>query len=102
MAEWIEIAQMKHLTTGKMMRVQTQGKNILLANAEGRLYAVDDACTHEEASLSIGCLQSCYVKCPLHGSRFDLRTGKAMEEPATEALQVYPLKIENGLVFIEI
>jgi nitrite reductase/ring-hydroxylating ferredoxin subunit len=61
---------------------------------------VDDTCTHEEASLSSGVLRGGLVKCPLHGSRFDVRTGEALEEPAQENLRTYPVREEGGRVFV--
>ena len=83
-----------------MKRVDIRGRRILLANVEGRLCAVDDTCTHEEASLSTGVLRGELVKCPLHGSRFNVCTGKALEEPADEDLRTYPVRLEGGRILI--
>ena len=69
---------------------------------EGTFYAVDDLCTHEDASLSTGRLDGDRVKCPLHGSRFCLRTGEPQEEPADEALRCYPVRVEGDQVVIEL
>lgn len=77
------------------------GRRILIANVDGVFYATDDTCTHEEASLSSGSLKGDLVKCPLHGSRFSLRTGEPMEDPAEEPLRCYPVKVEDGVVVIE-
>jgi len=83
-----------------MKRVDIGGRRILLANVEGRLYAADDTCTHEEASLSTGFLKGELVKCPLHGSRFNVRTGEALEEPAEENLRTYPVRLEGERILI--
>jgi len=83
-----------------MKRVDIGGRRILLANVEGRLYAADDTCTHEEASLSTGFLKGELVKCPLHGSRFNVRTGEALEEPAEEKLRTYPVRLEGERILI--
>jgi len=83
-----------------MRRVDVAGRRILLANVGGRLYAVDDTCTHEEASLSTGVLKGEFVKCPLHNSRFNVCTGKAMEEPAEQDLRTYPVRQEGGRVLV--
>jgi len=83
-----------------MKRVDVRGRRILLANVEGRFCAVDDTCTHEEASLSTGVLKGDLVKCPLHGSRFNVCTGKVLEEPAEENLRTYPLRLESGRILV--
>jgi nitrite reductase/ring-hydroxylating ferredoxin subunit len=61
---------------------------------------VDDTCTHEEASLSTGVLRGELVKCPLHNSRFNVRTGEVLEEPAAEDLGTYPVREEGGRVLV--
>jgi 3-phenylpropionate/trans-cinnamate dioxygenase ferredoxin subunit len=64
------------------------------------LCAVDDTCTHEEASLSTGVLRGELVKCPLHGSRFSVCTGEVLEDPAEENLRTYPVRLEGGHILI--
>jgi 3-phenylpropionate/trans-cinnamate dioxygenase ferredoxin subunit len=83
-----------------MKRVEIRGRRILLANVAGRVCAVDDTCTHEDASLSTGVLRGELVKCPLHGSRFNVCTGKALEEPAEEDLRTYPVRLEGGRILV--
>jgi len=69
---------------------------------DGKFYATDDTCTHEDASLSTGFLKGDIVKCPLHGSRFNVCTGKALEEPAEEDLRTYPVRLEGGRILIDL
>ena len=49
---------------------------VAVFNADGELFAIDDTCTHQDASLSEGWLEDCMIECPLHAASFDLRTGK--------------------------
>jgi len=98
--ELIEAGKAAELAPGAMKRVDLRGRRILLANVEGRICAADDTCTHEEASLSMGVLKGGLVKCPLHGSRFDVCTGEALEEPAQENLRTYPVRVEDGRILI--
>jgi 3-phenylpropionate/trans-cinnamate dioxygenase ferredoxin subunit len=98
--EHVEVAKAGELRPGTMKRIDIRGRRILLANVAGRLYAVDDTCTHEEASLSTGALKGELVKCPLHNSRFNVRTGEVLEEPAEEPLRTYPVREEGGRVFV--
>ncbi|MCS7101380.1 MAG: non-heme iron oxygenase ferredoxin subunit, partial [Burkholderiaceae bacterium] len=81
------------LAPGKMRCVQLDGRRILVANVDGRFCAVDDTCTHEDASLARGVLRGQWVKCPLHGSRFNVCTGEVAEEPAEQNLRTYPVKV---------
>lgn len=88
------------LAPGSMRRADLGGRRILLANVDGRLCAADDTCTHEDASLSRGSLKGALVKCPLHGSRFNVCTGEALEEPAEESLRTYPVRVEAGRILV--
>ncbi len=98
--QFVEIARAGELREGTMRRIDVGGRRILLANVAGRLYAVDDTCTHEEASLSTGVLKGELVKCPLHNSRFNVRTGEVLEEPAEEPLRTYPVREEGGRILV--
>lgn len=98
--EFIEVGSAGELRPGTMKRVDLRGRRILLANVDGRLCAVNDTCTHEDASLSTGVLKGELVKCPLHGSRFNVCTGKVLEEPAEENLKTYPVRQEGERILI--
>ncbi len=97
---FIRVAGRADLSPGQMMQVQAEGRRLLLANVEGNFYAVDDLCTHEDIPLYLGCLQGEFIKCSLHGSRFNLRTGEVMDEPADEGLRTYPLRIEGDDILL--
>ncbi len=101
-ARVIKIANIQDLSPGKMKCVRVEGRRILLANVDGRYYATDDTCTHEDASLATGSLKGDRVKCPLHGSRFDLRTGAALDEPAHIPLRTYALHIDGSDILIDL
>ncbi len=99
--DFIEAVNADDLPPGRMVCVDVGGQRILVANVGGIFYAADDTCTHEDASLSSGSLKGELVKCPLHGSRFSLRTGEPIEDPAEEPLRCYPVKVEDGVVLVE-
>lgn len=98
--QYIPLASLRDLQTHKLICSISDGYRILIALAEDQIYAVDDACTHEEASLSKGSIHGDYVKCPLHGSRFRLATGESLDNPAQEALNTYPVKIEGDNILV--
>ena len=103
--QFTHLASLKDLQTRKLICSKTGTYRILIALAEDasgetKVYAVDDMCTHEDASLSKGSLHGDCVKCPLHGSRFRLETGEALDEPAEEALNTYQVKIEGDDILV--
>ena len=97
---FVKAGRVGDLAPGKMMRVEIAGRPILLANVDGRFCATADTCTHEDASLSGGSLRGELVKCPLHGSRFNVCTGRVMEEPAQEDLKTYPVRVEGDDILV--
>lgn len=97
---FVRIASLGDVAPGKMKRFEVAGQRILLANVDGRFYATADTCTHEDASLSAGSLRGELVRCPLHGSRFNVCTGKVMDEPAVQDLRTYPVRVEADSILI--
>ena len=97
---FVRVTGADDLPPGRMRRLDLEGHRLLLANVDGTFYAVDDTCTHEDASLSTGALKGECVSCPLHGSRFNVRTGEPLEEPAEVPLRTYPVKIQDGNVYV--
>jgi 3-phenylpropionate/trans-cinnamate dioxygenase ferredoxin subunit len=92
---FIKVARVEDIAPGKMTTVQAHGSTVLIANVDGTFYAIDDTCTHEDASLCMGALHGSYVRCPLHGSRFDLASGQPLEEPAEEPVRTYPVRVDG-------
>ena len=100
--QFVKVASLPDLKTSKLMCVKPQGLRIALAYVEGRVFAVDDMCSHEDASLAKGSLHGECIKCPLHGSRFDLNTGAALDEPAEEPVKTYAVKIEDDDILVQL
>ena len=100
MSAYIAVAAADELQPAQMKRVVANGKRLLLCNSAGTLYCVDEMCSHEDYSLYLGCIKDGKIKCSLHGSYFDLVTGKPSCEPADQPIRTYPLKIEAGQVWI--
>ena len=99
-SDFIETIRADELPPGRLTCVVVDGQRILVANVDGVFYATDDTCTHEDASLSGGSLKGDLVKCPLHGSRFSVRTGEPVEDPAEEPLRCYPVTVQDGVVLV--
>ncbi len=74
----------------------------VIRDDEGNWYALSDICSHGQVSLSDGEVEGCLVECWLHGSQFDLRTGKPTALPATRPVPVYPVSIDGERVLVDI
>jgi 3-phenylpropionate/trans-cinnamate dioxygenase ferredoxin subunit len=95
------IADAGELSPGQMKQIRAGGRRLLLCNAEGDYYVVDEMCSHEDYSLHLGCIQGKKIKCSLHGSYFDLESGAALVDPADEPIGTYPVKIEAGRIWVD-
>ena len=99
---WVDVADEGELAPNQMKRVEVAGRRLLLANAESRYFCVDEMCSHEDYSLWFGCIKGQSIKCSLHGSYFDLNTGRPLNEPAECPLGTYPVKLESGRVWVQV
>lgn len=79
--QFVDAADVKDVPLGKMKHVEIAEKEILLANPDGKAYALCNRCSHMNAPLSMGTLNGKVVTCAMHGARFDVTTGKKVAEP---------------------
>jgi len=100
MAEYVRVAAVDQIPPGAAAAVTVDGRTVALFNVGGTFYAVDDTCTHEYASLSQGARSGEIVTCPKHGSRFNVRTGRVLSLPAVVPVNTYPVKVEDGQIYI--
>ena len=103
MSEFVRACHLSDLPAeGEAIGLEVNGEPVAIARAEGDYYAIRDVCSHAEVPLSEGEVDGCTIECWLHGSRFDLRTGKPTGMPATEPVPVYPVKIEGDDVLVSV
>ena len=96
---YIAIAETGELQANEMKAFEQDGKRLLLVYADDDYFVVDEMCTHEDYSLALGCIKGRRIKCSLHGSYFDLDTGKPDEEPADQPICSYGVKVAEGKVW---
>ncbi len=84
-----------------MKEVEVDGQRILIANVNGKYYAIGSICTHEGGPLAEGTIHNYEVECPWHGSKFDVRTGEVTSLPATEPEPSYKIKVEGNQIFVK-
>jgi 3-phenylpropionate/trans-cinnamate dioxygenase ferredoxin component len=84
-----------------VMRVEVEGEPVAIVCTEpGSFHAISDICSHAEVALSDGDIEGFTVECWLHGSRFDVRTGKALGPPASRSVPVYEIKLDGDDVYV--
>jgi nitrite reductase/ring-hydroxylating ferredoxin subunit len=98
--EWKKAIRESELAEGAAVGVEIEGAKILLARAEGRIYACGNECSHYQAALSKGVLVGHVVTCPSHNARFDVRTGGMVAAPALNDLPSWEVKVEGGDVYV--
>ena len=101
-AGWVRAAARSDLAEGEVIGVEVAGHSIALYDADGNLFATDNICTHAYACLSDGWLDGEVIECPLHAARFDVRSGKVLDPPATEDLKTYPVRIVDGEIQVRL
>ena len=100
MTEFVRACALSDLPDEGALGVDIGDVPVAVVRAEGEVFALHDVCSHEEVPLSEGDVYDCTVECYLHGSCFDLRTGKPTSPPATKPVPTYRVKIENGDVYV--
>lgn len=99
-----EVARAADIPEGEVRKFVVDRVEIAVANVGGEFLAVDDVCSHAEASLSEGEVDTDdeTIECPRHGSTFDLRTGKPRSLPATLPVVSFPVKVEGDTILVEL
>jgi 3-phenylpropionate/trans-cinnamate dioxygenase ferredoxin subunit len=93
---------LSQLQQGKPVKVEKDGKTICVARVGDEVFAIDDTCSHSDASLSEGDVTDFKIECWLHGAEFDLRTGEALTPPAVAPLHTYGVHVDGDSVTVEI
>ena len=96
----ISVCPLDDLPPGEAVRVEADVP-LAVFNVDGELYALDDTCTHQDASLAEGYLEGCWVECPLHASTFDLRTGAVSGPPAKVGVRTHAVSVVDGVIHVE-
>lgn len=90
------------LADGEMRALRIDGVDVLLCRVEGEYFAMANSCSHARQALSAGRLRGHEVICPLHGARFDIRSGACRAAPASRPVQTFPVRVESGKLHISV
>jgi nitrite reductase/ring-hydroxylating ferredoxin subunit len=101
---WMVALPLDDLADGKATRVNLEGEDVLLARDRDRVFALGDRCSHQGAPLHKGPVRFsgslATVNCPVHGSQFELGSGRVLRGPATRPVAAYDVRVNEGTVEI--
>lgn len=90
--KWVTVGKADYLEPGELMYVEVEDEPVCLINLDGEIYALNDTCTHEDASLSDGTIVGDEIECPLHGGAFYIRTGEPAAMPVVVRTDKYKVR----------
>lgn len=96
-------ANRSELSTTEARAFTVAGREIVLCDIDGEIYALDGICTHEDLPLDGGEVDDGILECPWHGAMYEVCTGRVRALPATRPLETFPVRVDDeGNVFITI
>jgi 3-phenylpropionate/trans-cinnamate dioxygenase ferredoxin subunit len=99
---WTAVCSLADLGEESAVSVSIGDEPVCVARSEGKVYALRDLCSHAEIALSDGEIEDGTVECWLHGSRFELATGKPLGLPANRPVPTYPVKLDGDTVLVDL
>jgi 3-phenylpropionate/trans-cinnamate dioxygenase ferredoxin subunit len=99
---FVRACSMDEFREGEAIGATIDDQDVALARYGDEVFAVEDMCSHAAVALSEGEVDECTLECWLHGSRFDLRTGKPTGLPATEPVSTFPVEVRGTDVYVDV
>jgi 3-phenylpropionate/trans-cinnamate dioxygenase ferredoxin subunit len=101
-ASYIQVAKLDDVPVGKTLAVEVGGKSIVLANSADQIFAIINRCSHAEQPLACGRVRNGWIACPVHGARFELATGAVLNPPATQPIEIFPVRVINNMIEVAV
>lgn len=98
MSGFVAVASLADVPAGSKKLVEVNGVEVLLCNSLDRIFAVENSCSHAEEKLECGRMRLGWIACPVHGARFDLASGEAINPPATQPIQTWPVRVTGDVI----
>ena len=100
---WVDAISFDEIEENTVVSFARNGFELAIYRLDGdEIRATDNICTHAHAYLSEGWFENGVIECPLHAGCFDVRSGKGLGAPITEDLRTYPVRIEGGMVQVDL
>lgn len=98
----VALARSGDVAEGRARVFEAEGIRFAVCRAGGKVYAMEDRCTHDDGPLGEGSLEGFAIECPRHGAKFDVRDGRVLRMPAVYPVRTFPVTEKDGQVFVEI
>jgi 3-phenylpropionate/trans-cinnamate dioxygenase ferredoxin subunit len=98
--DYVRVCGVDDVADESAIRVMVGATPVAIVKSEGEFFALHDICSHAQVPLSEGEVEEGRVECWLHGSQFDLRSGRPCQLPATKPVPVYPVKVDGDDVLV--
>lgn len=99
---FVRVLKASELPPGGKKPVEVEGKSILVCNTNDKLFAVSNICSHADEKLECGRMGKNWIACPVHGARFELTTGRAMNPPATKPIATYEVRVVDDWIEVRV
>jgi 3-phenylpropionate/trans-cinnamate dioxygenase ferredoxin subunit len=99
---FVKVGKAEDVPAGTAKVYEVGDRAIAVCNVDGTFYAIDDVCTHDEASLEQGYLSGYEIECPRHGACFDVRTGDVTALPAVVPIDTFPVRVEGDDIELDV
>jgi 3-phenylpropionate/trans-cinnamate dioxygenase ferredoxin subunit len=102
MSGWTDIGSLAELEASSRLESDVDGYRVRVAQVNGKLYAFEDRCTHDDSPFDDAPIEDNEIICPRHGARFCLRTGAALSPPAYEPLRIFEAREHDGRIEVRV
>lgn len=99
---WHAALRVEDLPEGEVRKVVIESTPIAIYNIGASFFATHNICTHDHIGLCEGYLENETIECPAHQAVFHVPTGKVLKGPAKTDLQVFPLRVDNGTIYVKV
>jgi 3-phenylpropionate/trans-cinnamate dioxygenase ferredoxin subunit len=96
------VLKVTEVEPGTKKAVEVNGRSVLVCHSNDRLFAVSNICSHANEKLECGRMSRGWIACPLHGARFELATGRAMNPPAKQPIATYPVRVVEDWIEVQV
>lgn len=98
MTEWIDVGPEGSIEPGDHRLLEAGDTEVAVFNVDGRYFALENLCSHEEFPIAGGTIDDDCITCPLHDAEFDLHTGEALTPPAEDPIPTFPVRVQDGMI----
>jgi 3-phenylpropionate/trans-cinnamate dioxygenase ferredoxin component len=100
--EFTRFCELADVPPGAKKALKINDTWVLVCNTKERLFAVSNICSHQAKPLMMGRVRNCKITCPVHGARFDLETGEALDLPATKPIDTYEVRVVGDWIEVKL